>query len=249
MHKILESELVSIAHKILKLNDKSDINALYKQSQKLYETLSILKFYNDNKNRVSTNDNPEVLFDSSNTECTVETETTAPEKSELKIDEPICEKSLEEIQKNENTLDIDPVFNMSFDQIAFERVSTENQESSETSQQETIPIEKPTENQHLTTLKQEEKTSFQNIPIYKTINDAFAKTISIDLNDRIAFEKNLFNDSAKDFNRIISQLNTLETYEEAKNFIEQVVKPDFNFWQDKQAYEQRLMSLIEKRFL
>jgi len=48
MKKRLESELISIAHRILKLKNKSEVDQLYKETQKLYETLSVLKFYQDN---------------------------------------------------------------------------------------------------------------------------------------------------------------------------------------------------------
>ena len=48
MKKRLESELISIAHRILKLKNKSEVDQLYKESQKLHETLSVLKFYQDN---------------------------------------------------------------------------------------------------------------------------------------------------------------------------------------------------------
>ena len=48
MKKRLESELISIAHRILKLKNKSEVDQLYKETQKLYETLSVLKFYQEN---------------------------------------------------------------------------------------------------------------------------------------------------------------------------------------------------------
>ena len=48
MKKRLESELISIAHRILKLKNKSEVDQLYKETQKLYETLAVLKFYQDN---------------------------------------------------------------------------------------------------------------------------------------------------------------------------------------------------------
>ncbi|HOD09176.1 MAG TPA: hypothetical protein PKH91_00385, partial [Flavobacterium sp.] len=57
MKKRLEAELISIAHRILKLKNKSEIDQLYKETRKLYEALSILKFHEDNysvlKNEVS----------------------------------------------------------------------------------------------------------------------------------------------------------------------------------------------------
>lgn len=78
--------------------------------------------------------------------------------------------------------------------------------------------------------------------------DTLNKNITLGLNDRIAFEKNLFGGSSEDLNRVLSQLNTLNTYEEAVNFIEDLVKPDYNNWKDKEEYEVRFMEIVEKKF-
>jgi hypothetical protein len=82
----------------------------------------------------------------------------------------------------------------------------------------------------------------------KTLNDTFGKVITLGLNDRIAFEKNLFGGSGEDLNRVVSQLNTMNSYSEAKDFIEDLVKPDYNNWKGKEEYEERFMALVEKRF-
>lgn len=81
-----------------------------------------------------------------------------------------------------------------------------------------------------------------------TPNTQNLKTITLGLNDRIAFEKNLFGGSGEDLNRVISQLNTMDRFEDAKDFIRDLVKPDYNNWQGKEEYEERLMELVEKRF-
>jgi hypothetical protein len=44
MKKRLEADLISIAHRILQLKSKSDINQLFLETQKLYEKLSVLRF-------------------------------------------------------------------------------------------------------------------------------------------------------------------------------------------------------------
>ncbi len=44
MKKKLEADLISIAHRILQMKNKSDINQLCIETQKLYEKLSILRF-------------------------------------------------------------------------------------------------------------------------------------------------------------------------------------------------------------
>ncbi len=82
----------------------------------------------------------------------------------------------------------------------------------------------------------------------KSVNDQLGKgPIQVGLNDRIAFVQHLFNDSQADFNRVLSQLNTLDTYLESMYFVENLVKPDYD-WDDKKAYEDRLINLIKKRF-
>jgi hypothetical protein len=85
--------------------------------------------------------------------------------------------------------------------------------------------------------------------ISPSINDKLAKgAITVGLNDRIAFVKHLFNDSQADFNRVLSQLNTLDSYLESMYFIENLVKPDYD-WENKKPYEDRLISLVKKRFV
>ena len=48
MKKKLESELISIAHRILKLKGKEDVNEMHKEAALLYEKLSVLKFAHQN---------------------------------------------------------------------------------------------------------------------------------------------------------------------------------------------------------
>ncbi|MFT3793676.1 hypothetical protein [Flavobacterium sp.] len=88
------------------------------------------------------------------------------------------------------------------------------------------------------------------IPIAKgeNLNDRVSKGITIGLNDRIAFMKHLFNNSSEDYNRVLSQLITIDTLDEARNFIDTMVKPDYNNWEGKDEYEQRFMEIVEKKF-
>jgi hypothetical protein len=82
----------------------------------------------------------------------------------------------------------------------------------------------------------------------RSINEAVqSQNLQIGLNDRIAFVKHLFDDSQEDFNRVVSQLNSFTTEQEAKEFVENFVKPDYN-WEGKEEYEERLVVLIERKF-
>ncbi|MGB2273171.1 MAG: hypothetical protein ACPH2K_02240, partial [Flavicella sp.] len=80
------------------------------------------------------------------------------------------------------------------------------------------------------------------------INDTLVRgNLQIGLNDRIAFVKHLFEGSQEDFNRVVSQLNTLKTEKEAVNFVTGMVKLDYD-WSGKEAYEERFISLITRKF-
>lgn len=46
MQKKLESDLISLAHSILQLKNKDDVNVLHKKAFEVYEKLSVLKFIN-----------------------------------------------------------------------------------------------------------------------------------------------------------------------------------------------------------
>lgn len=84
----------------------------------------------------------------------------------------------------------------------------------------------------------------------KSLNDRFGNTkIKVDLNDRLAFVKHLFKGSTEDFNRVISQLNTIDSEERSISFITNMVKPDYDHWVGKEEYEERFMTIIQRRFL
>lgn len=335
MKKVIESELVSIAHRILKLKDKSEVHTLYFETQKLYEKLSVLKFYEDNKFRLDASLTEEKLIDVFNSEKEPDfeiktvgvnegTKDLEAQREQHVLKEAGAEAVVEQLKTSEftpdymsaeivkellddaeskdlfddvdnftddnegveehsldlntsttesditeqivytepTTLEIDPVFQISFDQILFEEKEDTIQNTPDFSHANTsIEVEEEEEvgfsenrnmeNQHFLSSEITEKMDvpFHKIPLNKTINDAFSKTISIGLNDRIAFEKNLFNNSSEDLNRVISQLNTIENFQEAQDFIEDLVKPDFQYWQGKEEYAKRFMDLVQKRFL
>jgi hypothetical protein len=93
-----------------------------------------------------------------------------------------------------------------------------------------------------------EMASTENEPKTVSLNETLSKGIKIDLNDRIAFVKHLFGNSDEDYNRVLNQLITYDSFEEAQNFIEDMVKPDYNSWEGKEDYSQRFIEIIEKKF-
>ncbi|MBZ9777953.1 hypothetical protein LB452_03365 [Psychroflexus sp. CAK8W] len=82
----------------------------------------------------------------------------------------------------------------------------------------------------------------------RSLNDKLKKGIKIGLNDRIAFTNHLFGGSTDDYNRVLSQLNTMSSFSEVESFIQNQVKPDYNHWAGKEATEARFMEIVERKF-
>ena len=295
MKKRLESELISIAHRILKLKNKSEVDQLYRESQKLYETLSVLKFYQDNFESVKSDVDEivleekleqsleveiapvlvaEVKEDSSDDEQAKQTESEEdPSDSELAEQSVVLEapeEVLEEqsIDKEEPIADEESAFNPIFEleteedeqeaqdvpaEVAFESQPEEKLEDH--IGKYTEPVFVKTNEVSLFTSDSETEEAKQTVveevkeePKIDAFNEMTTKSIAIGLNDRIGFVQHLFNDSNEDFNRVISQLNTFDTFEEAKNFINEMVLPDYNYWVGEEDYMERFMEIVEKKF-
>ena len=301
MKKRLEAELISIAHRILKLKNKSEVDQLYKETQKLYETLSVLKFYQDNFESVKSDLKldaleekleqskaveevatplTEIQNDPEEVVAEAEIEAAQPE-TEAEIEEALAEEamvseepeaSLEEetpleeptvLEEEETVVDPKPSFEPIF------QLDEEEEEEDEIAVAETASEVQPTEKledmignyadpvfvkpNEVTLFPLESKTEDtedikEEAPKAATPNEALSKSIAIGLNDRIGFVQHLFNDSNEDFNRVISQLNTFDTFEEAKTFINEMVIPDYNYWVGEEDYIERFMAIVEKKF-
>jgi hypothetical protein len=238
MKKKLESELISIAHRILKLKGKDDVVKMHAEVAQLYEKLTVLKFAEQNFE----GDLPTIGSDSSffgmldsafnnqvsdNIEVEDKTYINVDEVEDDGIMEPVMEKIKDLVsQMPHETQQVDNLFGFSETRIKndFEEI---------TAGFDQIPEFEPVSEQH------------QN---KKSLNDQLKpKIIKVGLNDKIAFINKLFEGQAEDFERVLSQLNTSLSKEEAFNFIQNIVKPDYN-WTGKEEFEERLMQLIENKF-
>ena len=80
------------------------------------------------------------------------------------------------------------------------------------------------------------------------INDHFALSLSIDLNDRLAFIKHLFDGSVADYEAVISQILTFNSWDEVHDFIAFKVKIEYPHWKEKDAIEDRFMTILKNYF-
>ncbi|SDX98313.1 hypothetical protein SAMN05444411_11348 [Lutibacter oricola] len=176
-----------------------------------------------------------------------EVEEVVEEKLEDVIEEitpevnPLTKEQINDIFSVEDVLAKDDVNEVPSIQMTLE----EELESAISSDVATTMFEKVTKEEPVIEENVEEKIEEKK----RSLNDVIYKdNIQVGLNDRIAFVKYLFGGSQGDFNRVLSQLNSFDTEKEAKSFLNKFVKPDYN-WDDKEEYEQRLIALIERKFL
>ena len=110
MKRKLEADLISIAHRILQLKNKSDINQLYLETQKLYEKLAVLRFVDENFSEVKPtigfaeiSSKIESIFDKPEniSEPIVETKDAISEESDNKngVIEEVTETVIDEIEE------------------------------------------------------------------------------------------------------------------------------------------------------
>jgi hypothetical protein len=319
MKKKLEAELISIAHRVLKLKNRSETVQLQEEAKKLYEQLTILRFYEENIDVVekeiaaadfeeklavfTSNEKPlaettaveisqeekeetieevqEVISEEMHSEEEIVAQEEAFQEQEqvqeqvqfeeeiqeetIVVAEESVEEVIEEIPVKETTqpqqISFEDVFGADFKEPEFvkvedvllevEKVAELTFDAIEEAEEpvfETKTVVEEVTIERTETVQATKTTTFQEEPKSVSLNDRLNKGINIGLNDRIAFEKRLFGGSADDFNRVLSQLNTFDTFEEAKGFIEDFVKPDYDNWKGKEEYEVRFLEIVEKKF-
>jgi hypothetical protein len=80
------------------------------------------------------------------------------------------------------------------------------------------------------------------------LNDKLHPGLNVGLNDKLAFIQHLFDGKTEDYTRVISQIGTMKSYNEAASFIKDRIKPEYNYWLKKDQYSERFMNIIEKSF-
>jgi len=308
MKKRVSAELISIAHRILKLKNHSETLQLQQEAKNLYDQLTILRFYEENFEMLK-NEIPATVI-----EEMLEAKPTAVFSAPVEAKEEELVQAIDLVFEEEKvvpaTEEKSEVAEVTLDEVeALETpivVPTEAAEEEEVAEatKEIIPESKP-EKKFIKPQKQKpvsaKQISFEDMLVhdYKeldfikvdevpevvemandlsfdaldieesliidapqelaeeigtkeeksmSLNDTLNKGINIGLNDRIAFEKKLFGGNSDDFNRVLSQLNSFDTFEEAKDFIQDFVKPDYNNWEGNEEFETRFLDILEKKF-
>lgn len=263
MHKKLESELISLAHSILQMKNKSDVIALKNKAKEVYEKLAVLEFVDryvatTPTNTKSSEEIVEVLFKENailveeeiidiSTDILIE-KTEAVEEIEVPIlfEEPLIDLSTEVLKEvvaisEENEIVAEEILQKDETNLFsdFEKSNKPKKMSLEEELQDTIPVDVATD-----IFEKAVRVDVSKRSLNDSLNGSL---LQIGLNDRIAFVKHLFENSQEDFNRVVSQINTFKSETECLDFVQNRVKPDYN-WSGKEAYEERFITLITRKF-
>ena len=223
MKRKLKEELVRLCNHILESNESMEIPQVYEAARSLYEKLAVIKFIDDNLN--------DIQIDVSQNTIATRFEKMAGAVLEGNTSVPESNPHKEDII----TPGIDTIKGMVAEMPSAAEV-------------EKIFAEFVAKPQEMKSDKEEVAPKIVETGKKKSVNQKFTeKVIKVGLNDRHAFVSHLFNDNADDFARVISQLNTIESEERSIAFIENMVKPEYD-WTGKEEIEARLMELITRRF-
>ncbi len=245
MHKKIEAELVSIAHGILQMKNKADVVALQQRAKDAYEKLSVLAFVD---RYLQTTPNVTETKEELLEKITQQEESKSVDNPEEKLATaavPPKEKDKKAASKSKPVKQSPPpppkedLFSVETKTSKPDRTQLGNT-TLEEELKDTISVDVATE--------MFEKAIRLEEPQRKSLNDKLVHSnLQIGLNDRIAFVKHLFEGSQEDFNRVVSQLNSFKTEKDANKFLNKTVKPDYD-WNGKEAYEERFVTLITRKF-
>jgi len=240
---------MSLAHSILKMKNKEDVFALKEKTKVIYEKLSMLAFVEEYVNTTPGLEVSKEELIEKVTQGFIAKEVVAFEEvileEEVEVEEAVVDNLIEE--PNEE-VKVEEILEQPFDELE-EIIFSEN---------EPEPIKDVVKVEiNKTKTLEEELQDIISVDVMadlfenaqpKSLNDKLVSSIQIGLNDRIAFVKNLFNNQQEDYNRVISQLNTFKSEKEAIQFINKMVKPDYN-WSEQEELETRFLEIITRKFV
>ncbi|MDH7446214.1 hypothetical protein [Aquimarina sp. 2201CG14-23] len=264
MKKKLEAELISIAHKILQLKDTSTLPQLQEETRQLYEKLSVLNFVESHFADIepTIGQIKSVLEGQQTQEFQEETAEVIKPKPIVNLDQ---KNEIEEVSETMFNLG-NKVMDSQIEEVEEQKPEIIIEKINEKVTEDLfVPVPKFTEENvslsepvYEKNDKEEIGSAPQSMPILdkvndqdekpKSLNDQLKKGINIGLNDRLAFIKHLFDGSSTDYNRVLSQLNTLNSKSGATQFIKNMVKPDYNNWVGKDEYEERFMEIVTNKY-
>ncbi len=225
----LKEELVKLSTDIITSRNMNEITDMYEAAKTLYEKLAVLKFIDEKLKDIEIDVSKNVIA----------------AKFEKMANAVLSENS----SVPENNPHDDDLITPGMDTIKH-MISEMPSEEASVDEVLTEFLSKPNliKNDKDLFMPQKEK-SIKKESASKSLNDKLnTNEIKIDLNNRLAFVKHLFAGSTEDYNRVLSQLSTIDSEERSIAFIKNMVKPEYHNWEGKEEYEERFIDLIARSF-
>ena len=257
---------MSLAHSILQMKNKDNVFLLKEKSKEIYEKLSVLAFVEEYVNSTPNLEVTKVDLLNKVTEAYRAKEAVAVE--EFTVNKEVPEEKVvfnliddleptdfkdevreEVILKPKKEVIVEEILEQPFDELeeimasASDTATNFKNDVKDVGERKSVTLEEELQD----TISVDVMADLFEKAQPKSLNDKLAANIQIGLNDRIVFVLNLFNGKQEDYNRVVSQLNTFKSEQEAKDFINTMVKPEYN-WSDHEELEVRFFEIIERKF-
>jgi hypothetical protein len=248
MKKKLRLSIQALARDLLADEKLGDVKQLKETAARLHEQLTVLHFLETKLME----DEEEISVDQSMDSKSFREQNwfrepepvPAPEHSE-EIIEPVMEKIKDLVaQMPQEGEQVDELLKEILPQA---RLMKNDKDDLEQNYRETPVFERKSTSTRQVE-DQDEVAVTTSSPSSKSLNEKLHRGLQIGLNDRLAFIKHLFDGNTEDYKRVLSQISTLGSFQEAKAFIRGKVKPEYNYWLKKEVYADRFMTIVERSF-
>jgi hypothetical protein len=241
MRKNLINEMKNLAKEILLLKEEYEVDILRSKTLEIYDKLTALDYLNNNS---------EPVFDIEKENFREEKQSTPIEEVTNYIDSKVEKEPKDELltfdleensdkksDSDKNDEQSEPVSLNDLFVPTFDSIKEDMSQKEEF--KDTISLD---ETKNLFKSKRPESKQL-------SLNDKLlGSQLQIGLNDRIAFVNKLFNFNQSEFNKVLSSLNNFDNKQDAINYIKNNVKPKYR-WKGQEELEERLIVIIERKFL
>lgn len=241
MRKNLINELKNLAKEILLLKEEYEVDILRSKTLEIYDKLTALDYLNNNSEPVIDIEKESSKEEEQSTLIEEDTNYTDSKVEKESIDELLTfnleENSDKKSDSDKNGGQSEPVSLNDLFVPTFDSIKEDMSQKEEF--KDTISLD---ETKNLFKSKRPESKQL-------SLNDKLlGSQLQIGLNDRIAFVNKLFNFNQSEFNKVLSSLNDFDNKQDAINYIKNNVKPKYR-WKGQEELEERLIIIIERKFL
>ncbi|GFS26174.1 hypothetical protein ElyMa_005205300 [Elysia marginata] len=219
MGKKLYTDLIALAEKILALKDDADIVILQRCARELYEYATLLNFL-------------EIQYRSDINKWSEESDSSPKVEVAEELGSPEIEFETKDIE--------------------FEKVEKEKLPHSEKKAVKKPPAtlkKKKTLDDLLEGYIEEPTFIKREMSSKPSVKELYSKTLDVPVAEKLKFIEKLFDNSIEEYLRVISQIQTMDDFKDAKKFIDEVVKPDYKYWAGEEKYEAKFLKAIRSRLV